>query len=64
MQLIDNVSSLHKMGSVIVAVAGFWLTIAEQVLPVIKDSLPPAWQAGLFIAVVAARAIKQPKLNP
>lgn len=59
MQLIEQVSQLHKMTSVQLAGAGAALTIIEQVVPVIQAYLPPAWQAFAFIAVVVARSIKQ-----
>lgn len=63
MQLIDNVSQIHKMSSVLIAGAGLFVTIAEQILPVVQGILPPGWQAAVFVAIAIARAVKQPSLK-
>lgn len=62
MALIDNANQLHKMSSVLIAGAGLFATVAEQVLPALQGILPPGWQAVAFVAIAIARAIKQPAL--
>lgn len=63
MQLIDNANQLHKTWSFVLAAAGVVISLGEQILPIVKDVLPPHWQLAMFVAVAAARAIKQPSLE-
>lgn len=62
MQLIDQVSQLHKMTSVQIAGATAVLALADQVMPVLQGIIPPAAYGVLSILVIVARAVFQPKL--
>jgi hypothetical protein len=64
MKLIDGwYKKIHKLWTTRLALIGSAMGLASEALPQLQGMLPERWYIGLFVLILIARLVAQPKTN-